>query len=105
LPELPITPSSLLAAKYGHEFRRRIAGMSSADKIIFGQLVASARRKGRALKRVSFHNMLIEGINVQIHDSRYILYDVKRSELGDTIELLYLGHVLHEDGIFKFDFE
>ena len=98
-------PSSPLAAKYGREFRRRIAGMSSADKIIFGQLVASARRKGRVLKRISFHNMLIEGINVQIHDSRYILYDVTSSERGDTIELLYLGHVLHVDGVFKFDFE
>jgi hypothetical protein len=98
-------PSSPLAAKYGLEFRRRVAGMSSADKIIFGQLVASARRKGRAFKRFSFHNMLTEGINVQIHDNRYILYDVRSSERGDTIELLYLGHVLHVDGVFKFDFE
>jgi len=98
-------PSSLLAAKYGPEFRRRAIGFSRADKVIFQQLVASARSKGRVLNGASFHNMRIHQTNVHIHEGRYILYDVKGPILGDTIELIYLGHVLHEDGIFRFDFE
>ena len=44
-------------------------------------------------------------INVQIHDSRYILYEVTSSERGDNIDLLYLGYILQENRVFKFDFE
>jgi hypothetical protein len=109
LPKLPNKPSSLLTAACSHAFRHRVIGMSSADKYIFEQLVASARRRGRTVRRASFQNMVIKDIkkdiNVQIHDGRYILYEVTSSERGDNIDLLYLGYILHENGVFKFDFE
>jgi hypothetical protein len=95
----------LLGVKYGLRFLQRAKGLPKEDKELFDKLVYSARSKARISGHASFHNMRIRTAYVHLHWGRYILYEVKGPKHDEFLKLLYLGHVLYEEGTLRFDFE